>query len=216
MLDVDNTLLDNDAVKEDLDRRMRGFLAPQDEARFWELYEQVRHERDVVDFPLTLERFHETFRDEPRFHRLCHLLNDYRFDKLLYPGALDAIRHLRTMGTCAVVSDGDTVFQPRKIREAGITDAVDGQVFIYTHKEKSISEVMDRLPADRYVMVDDKRRILAALKSAFPDAFTTVHVSQGHYAAADAELAPRPDIELARIADLTRLTKQEFLLLGEG
>jgi len=211
LLDVDNTLLDNDFVKQDLDEHMRGFLKPEDEARFWDLYEQVRQQRDVIDFPLTLERFHEGFKDEPAFNHLCHLLNDYRFDKHLYPHALEAIGHLRSLGTTVVVSDGDTVFQPRKIAQAGITDAVGGHVYIYTHKEKSIQEVMEREPADRYVMVDDKHRILATLKRDYPDKFTTVHVSQGHYAQADADLRPPPDFELAAIADVRRLTADDFL-----
>ena len=211
LLDVDNTLLDNDFVKDDLGRRMQGFLPPADGARFWDLYESIRHERDVVDFPLTLERFHDGFKDEPIYNRLCHLLNDYRFDRHLYPHALDTIHHLRTLGQTVVVSDGDTVFQPRKIAEAGITEAVGGQVFIYTHKEKSIAEVVERVPADRYIMVDDKRRILAALKSAYPDRFGTVHVVQGHYAHADPDLKPEPDLEVPAIADLRAYGKEAFL-----
>ncbi len=210
LLDVDNTLLDNDFVKEDFTRRMRGFLSSEDEERFWELYEAVRQERDVVDFPLTLERFHEGFKDEPAFNRLSHMINDYRFDRHLYPGALETIAHLRTIGTTVVVSDGDAIFQPRKIAEAGITEAVGGQVFVYTHKEKSIAQVLERVPADCYVMVDDKRRILASLKSSYPDKFTTVHVLQGHYAKADPDLKPDPDIEVATIGDLQRFTVAEF------
>jgi FMN phosphatase YigB (HAD superfamily) len=211
LLDVDNTLLDNDFVKDDFTRHMQGFLKPQDEKRFWDVYEQVRLEVDVVDFPLTLERFHRDFKDEPAFNRLAHLLNDYRFDRHLYPHALETVIHLRTLGETVVVSDGDTVFQPRKIREAGITEAVGGQVFIYTHKERSISEVLDRVPGDRYVMVDDKRRILASLKASYPDKFTTVHVLQGHYAHADQGLKPEPDIEVSTIGELRPLTAQDFL-----
>ena len=165
----------------------------------------------MVDFLGTLERFHDGFKDEPTFNKLCHLLNDYRFDKHLYPHTLETIHHLRTFGTTVVVSDGDTVFQPRKIAEAGITEAVGGQVFIYTHKEKSISEVVERVPADRYVMVDDKRRILAALKSSYPDRFATVHVLQGHYAQADPELKPNPDIEVGAIGDLRKFGAGDFL-----
>lgn len=211
LLDVDNTLLDNDFVKDDLDRRMRGFLSPEDERRFWDLYEAVRQERDVVDFPVTLERFHEGFKDQPKFNQLVHLLNDYRFDRHLYPYALETIHHLRSIGEAVVVSDGDTVFQPRKIQEAGITDAVGGQVFVYTHKEKSITEVVERFPSTRYIMVDDKRRILASLKSAYPDKFGTVHVLQGHYAHADEDLKPGPDIEVPAIADLRKLIAADFL-----
>jgi len=211
LLDVDNTLLDNDFVKDDLGRHMERFLKPDDQQRFWGLYEAIRHERDVVDFPLTLERFHDGFRDEPVFGRLCHLLDNYRFDKHLYPHALETIHHLRTFGTTVVVSDGDTVFQPRKIAEAGITEAVGGQVFIYTHKEKSIAEVVERVPADRYIMVDDKRRILASLKTAYPDRFGSVHVLQGHYAQADPDLKPDPDIEVGAIGDLRRFGAADFL-----
>lgn len=211
LLDVDNTLLDNDFVKDDFGSRMRDFLSPEDEQRFWDLYEAVRQERDVVDFPETLDRFHDGFRDEPKFNQLVRLLNDYRFDRHLYPHALETIHHLRSIGETVVVSDGDTVFQPRKIQEAGITDAVGGQVFVYTHKEKSISQVMERIPATRYVMVDDKRRILASLKSAYPDKFGTVHVLQGHYAHADEGLKPDPDIEVPVIADLRNLTAADFL-----
>jgi len=211
LLDVDNTLLDNDFVKDDLDRRMRGFLEPEDEKRFWDFYEAVRHERDVVDFPLTLERFHEGFKDEPLFNKLVHLLNDYRFDRHLYPHALETIHHLRTLGQTVVVSDGDTVFQPRKIAEAGITEAVGGHVFIYSHKEKSVAEVIERTPADRYVMVDDKRRILASLKASYPNRFSTVHVLQGHYAHADEDLKPDPDIEVPAIGDVRRFGAADFL-----
>jgi len=211
LLDVDNTLLDNDFVKDDLDRRMGGFLQPDEERRFWDLYETVRHERDVVDFPLTLERFHQGCRDEQAFERLSRLLNEYRFDRHLYPNALETIHHLRQFGVAAVVSDGDQVFQPRKIAEAGITEAVGGRVFITTHKEQSIAEVLEQIPADRYVMVDDKRRILSALKSNYPDKFGTVHVLQGHYAHADEDLKPDPDIEVAAIGDLRKYGREAFL-----
>jgi FMN phosphatase YigB (HAD superfamily) len=211
MLDVDNTLIDNDFVKDDLTKRMGDFLRPEDEDRFWDLYEQVRQETDVVDFPHTLERFHEGFKDEPAFNKLCHLLNDYRFDKHLYPRTMEAIHHLRGLGMAVVVSDGDTIFQPRKIAEAGITEAVEGHVFIYTHKEKSIAQVMERCPADRYVMIDDKRRILSTLKRDHATKFSTVHILQGHYAHADGDLQPPPDIELPVIGDILGLTAADFL-----
>ena len=211
LLDVDNTLLDNDFVKDDFGRRMQSFLNTADAKRFWDLYETIRHERDVVDFPLTLERFHEGFKDEPTYNKLTHLLNDYRFDRHLYPHALETVHHLRTMGMAVVVSDGDTVFQARKIAEAGITEAVEGHVFIYTHKEKSIAEVMERCPADRYVMIDDKRRILASLKTSYPDRFGTVHILQGHYAQADPDAKPDPDIELPVIGDVRKLQASDFL-----
>lgn len=211
LFDVDNTLLNNDFVKADLEKRMAGFLATEDERRFWELYETVRHERDVVDFPETLRRFGEGFGDGGAFKRLEHLLNAYRFDRHLYAHALDAVAHVKALGTVAVVSDGDQSFQPRKIEESGIAQAVDGRVFIFTHKEQSIARVFEALAADRYVMVDDKRRILASLKRTYNGRFTTVHVAQGHYGDADRDLEPAPDIELRHVGELRQLGAEDFL-----
>ncbi|MBV9120680.1 MAG: HAD family hydrolase [Chloroflexi bacterium] len=211
LLDVDNTLLDNDFVKDDLGRQMQGFLSPPDEERFWALYEEVRNERDVVDFPLTLERFQEGFSDATAFDRLRHLLMDYRFDRHLYPHALETIAHLRTIGDAAIVSDGDPVFQPKKIAEAGITRAVGGKVFIFTHKERSIVEVIRQMPGDKYIMVDDKRRIIASLKRDDPARMAGVHVRQGHYAAADAHLEPAPDVVVDRIGDLRTFSAGDFI-----
>ncbi|MHB8620239.1 MAG: HAD family hydrolase [Chloroflexota bacterium] len=211
LLDVDNTLLDNDGVKGDLERQMAGFLSPGDRQRFWELYEAVRHEVDVVDFPLTLRRFRQGEHDPAVVEKLVTLLDGYRFDQHLYPFALETIEHLRTLGVVAIVSDGDPDFQPRKIAEAGLAEAVGGNVMIYTHKERSIAEVMRRFPADRYVMVDDKPRILATLKREHGDRFTTVHILQGHYARIDADLMPAPDIELASIGELRGFTGAELL-----
>jgi FMN phosphatase YigB (HAD superfamily) len=211
LFDVDNTLLNNDFVKQDLEKRMAGFLRPEDERRFWELYETVRHETDLVNFPETLKRFGQGFDDHKSFERLDHLLNGYRFDRHLYAHALDAIAHVKTLGVAAVVSDGDAEFQPRKIAEAGITHAVDGRVFIFTHKEQSILRVMESIDGERYVMIDDKRRILASLKNSYRGRFTTVHVAQGHYAEADADMQPKPDIELRHIGELRRLKAEDFL-----
>jgi len=215
LLDVDNTLLDNDGVKADLDGQIGRLVGAEAEQAFWELYEAVRQERDVVDFPATLVRFHERFpQSDQSYEQLSNLLNTYRFDRRLFPHAIETIHHLRSFGVAVVVSDGDPTFQPRKIAEAGITEAVDGNVEIFVHKERSIAEVMARYDAGRYVMVDDKRRILAALKRDHPGRFTTVHVLQGHYAQDDADLLPPPDITVEHIADLRRCSAADFLKAG--
>ncbi len=212
LFDVDNTLLDNDFVKADLDRRIGRLVGEEGERIFWDLYELVRREKDVVDFPLTLERFHEQHPDDDHgYKKLSALLDGYRFDRHLFPHAIEAIHHVRRFGTAVVVSDGDPVFQPKKIAEAGIADALENHVEIFVHKETSIGMVMEKYPADRWVMIDDKYRILASLKAQFPERFTTVHVQQGHYARDNADLTPRPDIELAAIGDLRKLLAADFL-----
>ena len=211
LLDVDNTLLDNDSVKDGLNRGMSEFLTPEQARRFWEIYEQVRVEEGVVEFRPTLDRFAAEAGDEMTMARLNHVLFDFPFAQCLFPGALETVRYLAALGTVAVVSDGDDLFQPRKIERSGIAAAVGGRVFIYSHKEQSIAEVLERIPARRYVMVDDKHRILSALKEQRPTLFTTVHVLQGHYALQDRESRPAPDIEVRSIADLLDFDAARFL-----
>lgn len=213
LVDVDNTLIDNDAVKADLAARVEGALGPGDAARFWSAYEEVRRERDVVDFPRMLERLAPTIADARAFARVAALILGYPYEQSLYPGAREALRHLRALGTVAIVSDGDAVFQPDKIARAGLAEAVD-RLFITTHKERELPRVMEALPAAGYVMIDDKPRILAALKSSFGDGVFTLHVCQGRYAHADEHsLRPGPDHTVDAIAALAHLTRQE---LGGG
>jgi FMN phosphatase YigB (HAD superfamily) len=210
LFDVDNTLLDNDRVKADIERRSEGFVGLAHDARFWELYEEVRRERDYVDFPETLRRYRVAFPDDPRFPHLAALVLCYSYDEAVYPGALEALAHLRALGPLAIVSDGDPVFQPAKIARAGLAAAVEDNVWIYTHKEERIDEVLARLPARRHVLVDDKKRILQAVKARLGDRVVTVHVRQGKYATAMLESPYRPDLDLASIADLSRLGPDDF------
>jgi phosphoglycolate phosphatase-like HAD superfamily hydrolase len=211
LLDVDNTLLDNDAAKDDIDRRIRELLTPEQHKLFWQLYEEARIKTQVVDFPLTVSWFAERTNKTDIAGLLLEVLDTYHFEDRLFPGVFDVIKHLKEFGPAAIVSVGDHVFQPHKIAEAGLAEAVAGNVLVFEHKEQSIAQVMERFPSKRYVMVDDKRRILAALKAAHPDLFSTVHVLQGHYAHADENLRPDPDIEVNALAELLNLRGPDFL-----
>jgi FMN phosphatase YigB (HAD superfamily) len=211
LLDVDNTLLDNDQAKRDLQVQLEQLVGAQRGERFWELYEEVRREADYVDFPLTLRRFQATFPDERRFPHLAALLLCYPYERWLFPGALEAIAHLKTLGSVAIVSDGDPVFQPAKIARAGLAEAVDNNVLIYVHKEQHLDEVTRRLPAERYVLVDDKPLILARAKARLGKRLITLHVRQGTYAhAAEHDTSPAPDREVRAIAELRALGPADF------
>jgi FMN phosphatase YigB (HAD superfamily) len=210
LVDVDNTLIDNDAVKADLAARVEGLVGPGDAARFWSTYEEVRRERDVVDFPHTLERLSSQLPDTRGFARLAALVLGYPFERSVYPGAREALGHMRALGPAAIVSDGDPVFQAAKIARAGLADLVD-RIFITTHKERELARVMEALPAARYVMVDDKPRILASLKSAFGERILTLHVCQGHYAHAEEHRSrPYPDRTVDHISEVAQLTNAEL------
>lgn len=209
LLDVDNTLLNNDALKADIAHELKEQLGTEKSTRFWELYEEVRHEEDFVDYPRTVERLAEEYHDPAMGRELNDVLRAFPFRNYLYPHVLDAIAHLKTMGTVVILSDGDTVFQPLKIRESGLEAAVDGHVLIYVHKEEELPKVFATYPADHYVMVDDKPRILASLETCCPTEFTTVLVCQGKYA--QDEATPRPDYVIEHIADLLTFTRVQFL-----
>ena len=207
ILDCDNTLLDNDALKADMDRQLGATFGEAARARFWAVYEEVRQETGTVDLPLTFERLRPSLPDEETFERLRAVIMDYPFKTKLYPDTLAVLQHLHTIGLPVIVSDGDSSYQPRKIDRSGLADAVDNQVVIYIHKEEHLDEIQTRWPAAFYVMVDDKPRILAETKRQRPDRFVTVLVQQGHYASAtpDATYTPAPDITLDNIGEARRL-----------
>ena len=213
LLDVDNTLLDNDQSKKDMQARLFEILGEDGAARFWELYEHVRQELDVVSYPETLKRFAENWHDREIAQKAADLINDWPYDKYVYPGTLEALEHLSEMGDVAILSDGDEDYQPRKILCAGLTHAVGGpaDVLIFTHKEHSLEAVTDFLPSDHYVLVDDKEKILASAKEHLGDRLTTVWVKQGHYAT-DPKFyrKPDPDIVLEKIGDLCGLQEDDF------
>lgn len=205
ILDCDDTLLDNDALKADLDTHLRALLGNPLVARFWQVYEDVRAETGAVDYPLTLARFGAELGNETRLAQVHALIMDYPFASCVYPGALDALAHLRAIAFPAIVSDGDSVYQPRKIARSGLATAVDGHVLIYVHKEEHLDEVMARWPAPFYVMVDDKARILSATKQLHPDRFVTIHVRQGHYGRSPDRFPIAPDLTIEQIGDLRAL-----------
>jgi FMN phosphatase YigB (HAD superfamily) len=205
LFDVDNTLLDNDGVQADLKAYLAENFGPAARDRYWEILEELRTQLGYVDYLGALERYRLEALHNPRIlHASCFLV-DYPFRDKLYPGAFDAIEHVQQWGTPVVLSDGDAVFQPRKVERSGLWRAFDGRVLIYVHKEQELEDVERWHPARHYVMIDDKLRLLAAIKSIWRERVTTVFVKQGHYAHDAAAIAhlPRADIEIDRIADLT-------------
>ena len=211
LLDVDNTLIDNDGVKSDLDTMIKAVVGPQGDADFWRLYEEVRQERDVVDYPATLDRFHRVCPDPTLFSRIASLVITYPFELRLYPGAMATVQYLRSLGQPVILSDGDQLYQRLKIARSGLADAVDHHVIIVIHKERQLDEVIRLVPARRYVMIEDKPRILADLKRRMPDRFTTVHVLQGKYAHdVGHQYSPAPDLTVSTIAEVATLTETQF------
>ena len=204
LLDVDNTLLDNDAVIEDLRRHLIEAFGPDCDRRYWELFEQLRTELGYADYLGALQRYRAERPREIHVLEISRFLLHYPFASRVYPGAFDAIRALKARGRTAILSDGDVVFQPRKIERSGLWAAVDGEVLVYIHKEQMLDDVERRYPARHYVMVDDKLRILTAMKKVWGARLTTVFVRQGHYAADPTQVDPYPpaDVTIERIADL--------------
>jgi FMN phosphatase YigB (HAD superfamily) len=201
LLDVDNTLVDNDRVKKDIERAITNAVAPARAARFWSLYEEVRHAEGVVDFPETLRRFRRAYPDDTGAEDVDRAVLGVPFERYLYPRALDVVSRFWSLGEVAILSDGDRVYQPAKIARSGLLQAARGNVLIYEHKEDHLAEVERRFPAGHYAHVDDKAALLARTKKALESRATTIHVRQGHYASEPAAGAP-PDVGVDRIADL--------------
>jgi FMN phosphatase YigB (HAD superfamily) len=204
LIDVDNTLLDNDSVIDDLRRHLIEAFGPDCDRRYWEIFEQLRTELGYADYLGALQRYRAERPREIHVLQISLFLLHYPFANRVYPGAFDAIRALKARGRTAILSDGDVVFQPRKIERSGLWAAVDGEVLVYIHKEQMLDDVERRYPAQRYVMVDDKLRILSAMKKVWGDRLTTVFVRQGHYAADPAQVDPYPpaDVTINRIGDV--------------
>jgi FMN phosphatase YigB (HAD superfamily) len=212
LFDVDNTLLDNDRVRRDLEEAIDRTVGAERGMRFWELYEDVRRESDYVDFPHTLGRFTREFPAEPGFPAMADAVLSYPYRAAAFPGAIEALRHAGTIGPTAILSDGDPVYQPAKIARAGLVAAVTGPVFVFAHKEDHLEEILRRLPAERYVLVDDKPRILATVKDRLGDRLVTLHVCQGKYAhAAEHTTFPPADRSVDVIADILALDPATFL-----
>lgn len=212
LLDVDNTLLDNDRFTADLGDRLESCFGAAQRARYWDTFAQRRTALGLADYLGSLQEFRSGLDDDPQLLGMSQYLLEYPFESRLFPRALEAIAHLRTLGVSAVLSDGDIVFQPRKIQRSGIWDAVGGRVMIYVHKEKVLDHMQRRFPAKHYVMVDDKANLLAAMKSALGAQLTTVFVRQGHYALAaeSNSVVPAPDLVIERIGDLLNHNSTDF------
>ena len=204
LFDVDNTLLDNDGVIADLDRHLGQEYGAATRGRYWEIFETIRSELGYADYLGALERYRLEELHDPRLLRLANWLVDYPFHERVYPGALDVVRRAQQAGTTAVLSDGDAVFQPRKVEKSGIWPVFGDNVLIYVHKELELADVENHFPARHYVLIDDKLRILDAVKRIWGDRVTTVFPRQGHYAMDPKETAKYPpaDITIERIGDL--------------
>jgi hypothetical protein len=216
LFDVDNTLLDNDRVEKDLRRHLEEEFGAGSRDRYFAIFEELRSELGYADYLGALQRYRLEEVCDPRVLRMSSFLVDYPFAHRLYPGALDVLEHFRVWGSTVILSDGDAVFQPRKVERSGLWDAVEGRVLIYIHKEQSMTDVEKRYPALHYVMVDDKLRILAAMTKVWGDRLTTVFPRQGHYAFDPKNISSYPpaDITVERIGDLAGYDLAE--LIGEG
>jgi FMN phosphatase YigB (HAD superfamily) len=212
LLDCDNTLLDNDRVQEDLRDHLAREFGPECRDRYWAIFEERRAELGYADYLGALQVYRLRHVRDTRLLSMSSFLVDYPFADRLYPHALDVIRHLRTIGSTVILSDGDVVFQPRKVERSGLWDAVEGRVLIYIHKEEMLDAVAAAYPARHYVMIDDKLRILAMMKAEWRDRLTTVFPRQGHYAS-DAKLLaayPPADLAVERIGDLITFERSAF------
>lgn len=214
LLDVDNTLLNNDGVKQDYDQHLQAEMGPTLTQRFWNIYEQVRHEKSVIDIPLTLTRLRQqtpvSELSELTYQHVHSIFDNYPFAKALYPQTIETLHYLNTLGTTVVVSDGDPIFQAEKIMNSHLADAVAGRVLIYVHKQEHLDEIMKQCPADHYVMIDDRPDILVDAKAFMGNKLTTVFVQQGKYAEQHPEHFV-PDITVAHIADVQHITAEQFL-----
>jgi FMN phosphatase YigB (HAD superfamily) len=204
LFDCDNTLLDNDRVHDDLDAHLRALFGGEAGDRYWRIFEELRASLGYADYLGALQRLRLEMPGDPRVLQISGFLLDYPFAERLYPGALDTIRHCRHWGLTVILSDGDAVYQPRKLERSGIRAAVEGRVLIYVHKERALDDMMRSYPSRRYVMVDDKLRLLAAMKGTLGDRLFTVFPRQGHYArdAAGNLGLPAADLSVEHIAEL--------------
>jgi FMN phosphatase YigB (HAD superfamily) len=213
LFDVDNTLLDNDRVTADLKRHLEKQVGPERQQRYWDFFEQLRTELGYADYLGALQRYRIEYPREPGLLTVSHFLVNYPFATRLYPDSLDAVEHVEQWGDAVILSDGDVVFQPLKVERSGIWETVQGKVLIYIHKEQELEDVEKRFPADHYVLIDDKIRILTAVKKIWGKRVTTVFPRQGHYALDPKLVASYPpaDISIGSIGELAGLTLSAFL-----
>jgi len=213
LFDVDNTLLDNDRVIADLQCHLEREVGATRTQHYWRLFEELRTELGYADYLGALQRYRVEHPHDSDIITVSRYLLDYPFADRLFPAALDVIEHVKQWGPAALLTDGDVVFQPRKVDGSGLFEAVDGRVMIYLHKEQELDDVAKRCPAEHYVLVEDKLRLLAAIKTIWGSRVTTVFVRQGHYALDPKILAdyPAADINLDRIGDLLQYDLMQLL-----
>src|SRR5262249_27943572 len=204
LFDVDNTLLDNDRVAADLQRHLASEVGPEGAQEYWRIFEQLRTELGYADYLGALQRYRAEHPRAPHLLSVSDFLISYSFAERLFPDALNVIDHVQQWGPAVILSDGDVVFQPLKVIRSGLANAVSGRVLIYVHKEQELDDVEGRYPAEHYILVDDKLRILTAVKEFWSSRVTTVFVRQGHYASDPKILASYPpaDINIERIGDM--------------
>jgi len=213
LFDVDNTLIDNDRVAADLKRHLKKTVGEGCEQRYWEIFEKLRTELGYADYLGALQRYRVEQPREPKLLEVSHFMINYPFANRLFPESLDAVEHAKQLGRAAILSDGDVVFQPRKVDRSGLYDIFEGHVLIYVHKEAELADVEAKYPAEHYVMVDDKVRLLAAMKEYWGKRVTTVFPRQGHYALDEKLVAqyPKPDITLERIGEFQNCSLSQMV-----
>jgi FMN phosphatase YigB (HAD superfamily) len=204
LVDVDNTLLDTDHIQNDLQEHLEREFGAACRDRYSKILENLFEEFGYRDYLGALQRYRNEHPTDIRLLKMSSYLVDYPFADRLYPGALDVLKRLRSWGQTVILSDGDVVFQPRKVERSGIDEAVSGHVLIYIHKEEALADIERRYPAAHYVVIDDKPRILAAMKKAWGERVTTVFPRQGKFAHDPKMLGafPVPDVTIERIGDL--------------
>lgn len=213
LFDVDNTLLDHDRVTADLKRYLERQVGQESQQRYWMLFEQLRTELGYADYLGALQRYRIEHPRDSHLLVLSHFLVNYPFANRLFPNALEAVDHVKQWGKVVILSDGDVVFQPLKVERSGLFEAVEGNVLIYIHKEHELEDVERRYPADHYVLIDDKLRILTAIKKIWSKRVTTVFPCQGHYAKDALATAsfPPADVSIDRIGNLMDYTLEKLL-----
>jgi hypothetical protein len=208
LFDVDNTLLNNDHVTRDLQNHLEREVGSYGARRYWAIFESLRSELGYADYLGALQRFRIEYPHDLRLLTVSRFLINYPFANRLYPNSLDVIERAKSWGRTALLTDGDVVFQPRKVERSGLLEAVEGHVLVYVHKDHELPDVSHRYPSRHYIVVDDKLRLLTAIKKIWQKRVTTVFVRQGHYALDPKIIAacPAADVSLERIGDLLECT----------
>jgi haloacid dehalogenase-like hydrolase len=218
LFDVDNTLLDNDRVASDLKQHLIAKVGASSANRYWQIFEELRAELGYADYLGALQRYRIENPRDPKLLEVSHFMINYPFANRLYPESLDAVEHARQFGLPVILSDGDVVFQPRKIDRSGLNEAFEGRVLIYIHKELELDDVEEKYPAKHYIMIDDKVRLLAAIKKHWGARVTTVFPRQGHYALDPALVSQysKPDITLERIGEFQKYSLEQIMQSAKG